>query len=94
MLPHGLDYDTYIDCTVLYQLPGCSIRVVDCSVKWFFVCLLLFCEQDGSVQITWDKPSELEEYIGKLQAAAERLTTENRRLRHCHTILVEKVHIT
>ena len=43
------------------------------------------------MQITWDKPSELEEYIGKLQAAAERLTTENRRLRHCHAILVDKV---
>ena len=43
------------------------------------------------MQITWDKPSELEEYISKLQAAAERLTTENRRLRHCHAILVDKV---
>ena len=47
--------------------------------------------QDGGVQITWDNPSELEEYINKLQAAAERLTTENRRLRHCHAILVDKV---
>ena len=43
------------------------------------------------MQITWDKPSELEEYISKLQASAERLTTENRRLRHCHAILVDKV---
>ena len=58
----------------------------------------MFCgcyiEQDGSVQITWDKPSELEENISKPQAAAERLTTENRRLRHCHAILVDKVLFT
>ena len=60
--------------------------VVACEVK-----LVLF--QDGGVQITWDNPSELEEYINKLQAAAERLTSENRRLRHCHAVLVDKVSI-
>ena len=46
---------------------------------------------DGKVQITWDNPEELETYIGKLQAAADRLTSENRRLRKCHNIVCEKV---
>lgn len=63
-------------------------------VQFVALSFVIVSTQDGSVQITWDKPSELEEYIGKLQAAAERLTTENRRLRHCHTILVDKVPIT
>ncbi|XP_070553238.1 cytoplasmic dynein 2 heavy chain 1-like isoform X2 [Ptychodera flava] len=47
-------------------------------------------ESNGKVQITWDNPEELEAYIGKLQAAADRLTSENRRLRKCHNIVCEK----
>ena len=43
------------------------------------------------VQITWDKPEELEGYIQKLQASADRLTGENRRLRKSHYIVSEKV---
>ncbi|XP_074649972.1 cytoplasmic dynein 2 heavy chain 1-like [Tubulanus polymorphus] len=43
------------------------------------------------VQVTWDEPEELETYIGKLQSAADRLTSENRRLRKCHFIISEKV---
>lgn len=46
---------------------------------------------DGRIQITWDKPEELEEYIEKLQEAAERLTSENRRLRKQHTFICDKV---
>ncbi|KFV17286.1 Cytoplasmic dynein 2 heavy chain 1, partial [Tauraco erythrolophus] len=45
----------------------------------------------GEAQITWDNPRELEAYIQKLQAAAERLSTENRKLRKWHTNFVEKV---
>uniref|UniRef100_A0A8B9E7P0 Cytoplasmic dynein 2 heavy chain 1 n=1 Tax=Anser cygnoides TaxID=8845 RepID=A0A8B9E7P0_ANSCY len=45
----------------------------------------------GKAQITWDNPRELEAYIQKLQAAAERLSTENRKLRKCHTNFIEKV---
>ena len=41
--------------------------------------------------ITWDNPDELEEYISRLQSAADRLTSENRRLRKCHGTLVDKV---
>ncbi|XP_077984893.1 cytoplasmic dynein 2 heavy chain 1-like [Glandiceps talaboti] len=48
-------------------------------------------ESDGKVQITWDNPEELEAYIAKLQTAADRLTSENRRLRKCHNIVCEKV---
>ena len=33
----------------------------------------------------------MEEYIGKLQSAADRLTSENRRLRKCHGVFIEKV---
>ena len=41
--------------------------------------------------ITWDNPDELEEYISRLQSAADRLTSENRRLRKCHGALTDKV---
>lgn len=46
----------------------------------------------GKAQITWDNPRELEAYIQKLQAAAERLSTENRKLRKWHTNFIEKVY--
>ncbi|XP_072467338.1 cytoplasmic dynein 2 heavy chain 1 isoform X1 [Notamacropus eugenii] len=42
-------------------------------------------------QITWDNPKELEGYIQKLQSAAERLATENRKLRKWHATFCEKV---
>ncbi|NXC70641.1 DYHC2 protein, partial [Anhinga anhinga] len=45
----------------------------------------------GKAQITWDNPRELEAYIQKLQAAAERFSTENRKLRKWHTIFIDKV---
>ncbi len=45
----------------------------------------------GNAQITWDNPKELEAYIQKLQAAAERLSTENRKLRKWHTNFTEKI---
>ncbi|XP_056467776.1 cytoplasmic dynein 2 heavy chain 1 isoform X1 [Gadus chalcogrammus] len=48
-------------------------------------------ESGGKLQITWDNPRELELYIGKLQSAAERLSTENRKLRKWHTEFTEKV---
>lgn len=44
-----------------------------------------------NVEITWDDPEELDKYIHKLQKAAERLTTENRKLRKCHLTVCEKV---
>ena len=46
---------------------------------------------DKKTQVTWDNPTELENYINKLQKAADRLTTENRRLRKCHHVIGEKV---
>ena len=46
---------------------------------------------EGRIHITWDKAEELDEYIGKLQAAAEKLTKENRRLRKQHTLICDKV---
>lgn len=46
----------------------------------------------GKAQITWDNPRELEAYIQKLQAAAEQLSTENRKLRKWHTNFIEKVY--
>lgn len=50
-------------------------------------------DSSGKVQVTWDNPSELEAYIDKLQAAADRLTSENRRLRKCHYNISDKVQI-
>ncbi|XP_071781183.2 cytoplasmic dynein 2 heavy chain 1 [Centroberyx gerrardi] len=48
-------------------------------------------ESGGKLQITWDNPKELEVYIAKLQSAAEKLSTENRKLRKWHTDFTEKV---
>ncbi|KAM4627347.1 cytoplasmic dynein 2 heavy chain 1 [Polymixia lowei] len=48
-------------------------------------------ESGGKLQITWDNPKELEVYITKLQSAAEKLSTENRKLRKWHTDFTEKV---
>lgn len=48
-------------------------------------------DSSGKVQVTWDNPTELEAYIDKLQAAADRLTSENRRLRKCHFNISDKV---
>uniref|UniRef100_H2ZEZ5 Uncharacterized protein n=1 Tax=Ciona savignyi TaxID=51511 RepID=H2ZEZ5_CIOSA len=44
------------------------------------------------VHITWDRPEELEEYITKLQQAADKLTTENRRLRKQHNVICDKIY--
>ena len=41
--------------------------------------------------MTWDNPEELESYIEKLQAAADKLTAENRKLRKCHFTVCDKV---
>lgn len=46
---------------------------------------------NGSREITWSDPSQLETYIKQLHEAAERLTQENRRLRQHHTSLGEQV---
>ncbi|CAG6004611.1 unnamed protein product [Menidia menidia] len=48
-------------------------------------------EVGGKVQITWDNPKELEAYIAKLQSSAEKLSTENRKLRKWHTDFIDKV---
>ncbi|KAI8925894.1 dynein heavy chain and region D6 of dynein motor-domain-containing protein [Entophlyctis helioformis] len=41
--------------------------------------------------ITWDSPQELETYIAKLQAAADLLTSENRKFRRYHNIVEDHV---
>ncbi|XP_008299945.1 cytoplasmic dynein 2 heavy chain 1 [Stegastes partitus] len=48
-------------------------------------------ESGGKLQITWDNPKDLEVYISKLQSAAEKLSTENRKLRKWHTDFIDKV---
>lgn len=48
-------------------------------------------EGGGKTQVTWDNPPELEAYIDKLQAAADKLTSENRRLRKYHQNINDKV---
>ena len=47
---------------------------------------------NGNVYVTWDNPVEVENYIKKLQTAADRLSTENRKLRKKHFIMGEKVY--
>lgn len=48
-------------------------------------------ESGGKLQITWNNPKELESYISQLQDAAEKLSTENRKLRKWHSDFTEKV---
>lgn len=48
-------------------------------------------ESGGKLQITWENPKELEVYITKLQSAAEKLSTENRKLCKWHSGFIEKV---
>lgn len=65
------------------------------------VCCMIFVLQQnprsqshdgsGKLQITWENPKELEQYISKLQSAAERLSTENRKLRRWHSDFNDKV---
>ena len=45
----------------------------------------------SSGQITWDNPEDLERYTVNLQAAAEKLSTENRKLRKLHQKISEIV---
>lgn len=47
--------------------------------------------KESEVMVTWDNPKELESYIEKLQSAADRLTSENRRLRKSHQVIQDKV---
>ena len=47
--------------------------------------------QDPNAQITWENPEEVDLYISKLQKAADKLTSQNRRLRHIHATLTDKV---
>ena len=48
----------------------------------------------NQTQVTWGDPKEVEMYINKLQIVAEKLTTDNRKLRKCHTTMIEKVCFT
>ncbi|XP_047126593.1 cytoplasmic dynein 2 heavy chain 1 isoform X1 [Hydra vulgaris] len=48
-------------------------------------------EKDGKMHVTWDNPQEVEDYIKKLQAVAEKLTTDNRKLRKIHNVMIDKV---
>jgi hypothetical protein len=46
---------------------------------------------DNGVEITWKTPSECEQYVERLQAAAEKLSTENASLRRSHAGLAAHV---
>ena len=82
----------------MFSLVLCVFSLVLCV---FSLVLCVFCEQQnprsqsresgGKLHITWDNPKELELYIAKLQSSAERLSTENRKLRRWHTDFAEKV---
>ncbi|CAD5120552.1 DgyrCDS9119 [Dimorphilus gyrociliatus] len=48
--------------------------------------------KDGDeIEVTWDQPSELEEYIKKLQNASFKLIVENRKLRKYHFSILDKI---
>uniref|UniRef100_A0A4W6F7X0 Cytoplasmic dynein 2 heavy chain 1 n=1 Tax=Lates calcarifer TaxID=8187 RepID=A0A4W6F7X0_LATCA len=68
-----------------------SQRPMMLSLALAFEQVIKSKESGGKLQITWDNPKELEVYIAKLQSAAEKLSTENRKLRKWHTDFVDKV---
>ncbi|XJO78526.1 hypothetical protein BDV3_002952 [Batrachochytrium dendrobatidis] len=45
----------------------------------------------GSRMLNWENPQELESYIFKLKAAAEHLSSENRRLRKYHVVISDHI---
>ena len=45
----------------------------------------------GSQSVTWSDPSECAEYVNRLQQAADRLASENRKLRKVHMRMSEEV---
>lgn len=52
---------------------------------------LIKTQKGSKDQITWDNPEDLERYIQQLQAAAEKLSTENRKLRRLHQRVTDLV---
>ncbi|XP_041438616.1 cytoplasmic dynein 2 heavy chain 1 isoform X2 [Xenopus laevis] len=48
-------------------------------------------ESSQKMHITWNNPKDLQDYIEKLQGAAQQLATENRKLRKKHKDFCEKV---
>eukprot|EP00727_Mastigamoeba_balamuthi_P008592 m51a1_g4355 putative cytoplasmic dynein 2 heavy chain 1 (4311) ;mRNA; f:228679-242475 len=44
-----------------------------------------------SGEVTWGNSSDIELYIDRVQHSAEKLATENWKLRKCHTVVAEKV---
>uniref|UniRef100_A0A8D3CV29 Dynein heavy chain tail domain-containing protein n=1 Tax=Scophthalmus maximus TaxID=52904 RepID=A0A8D3CV29_SCOMX len=68
-----------------------SQRPMMLSLALSFEQVIKSKETGGKLQITWDNPKELEVYISKLHSAAEKLSTENRKLRKWHTDFVDKV---
>uniref|UniRef100_A0A3Q1F2C8 Dynein heavy chain tail domain-containing protein n=1 Tax=Acanthochromis polyacanthus TaxID=80966 RepID=A0A3Q1F2C8_9TELE len=64
-----------------------SQRPMMLSLALAFEQVIKSKESGGKLQITWDNPKDLEVYITKLQSAAEKLSTENRKLRKCFMAL-------
>lgn len=58
-----------------------------------FEKLVISAKKDETTKnlISWDNPKYLQEFIEKLQAAAERLTLHNRQLRRAHSEICDKV---
>lgn len=47
--------------------------------------------KSSSDKLTWDNPEDLEKYTLNLQSAAEKLSTENRKLRKLHQKISDNV---
>lgn len=46
---------------------------------------------ESSSGVTWDDPKELEQFVSRLQLSADKLTSENRKLRQFHVLILEQV---
>uniref|UniRef100_A0A3Q0T4R8 Cytoplasmic dynein 2 heavy chain 1 n=1 Tax=Amphilophus citrinellus TaxID=61819 RepID=A0A3Q0T4R8_AMPCI len=68
-----------------------SQRPMMLSLALAFEHVIKSKESGSKLHITWDNPKELEVYIAKLQSAAEKLSTENRKLGKWHMGFIDKV---
>lgn len=70
-------------------IPSQKLMLLRASVN--FETIVKNTNPDGKGVVSWSTPNQAEAFIEKLQQAAERLTSENRKLRKYHLLIADKV---
>ena len=73
-----------------------SPRYYFAMVKLTLYCMYPFLNQDSAGsskggRVTWEDAKQCNDYVNTLQAAAERVAAQNRKLRAVHTRLIDDV---